>query len=509
MQPFPSFAHEDPQRNTRVNELPQLQRYSSAPVFRDMSTPFGDHASLSRNVSQFASEPVFRSLDPTASGVSLDRSHEPSHFVGHKDLYSSFTLDRPSFLSEPAPFSLAKPSFVFDRSSLNLNNDFPGMSLENLSMPPSFTSAKSLDTFSTFSLDRPSFAYDSSPFALTKPSFPAGPSASKDWGLDSQWEEINHNYTENNQQSSYAVQGASIAGQFSEAVMPPAFPSGPWVLEPTHFETYQPPHLLMNSLVEFLSANQIEFTASTEKYSLRCNAYLQNFTVCFCVRVFTLDQSPRYVVEFQRRSGDGLCFHEAYHQCLSHLQKQNFVQSAVEECNSSFSPPPLPDIEIPTQFLEEALRNLIAMSSSEYSDVQYEGIRSLAELSASVENQELIVREGLNVVIECLRSPADDVHRCAATTIANLAQFSLEYSRQVVSSGCLDTLYHLIHTSSVHHVVRESARALAGILSLGALSPQDEHLKRATALLLCHPDSSVRQYGTSFHAVATGQGAVF
>jgi hypothetical protein len=125
------------------------------------------------------------------------------------------------------------------------------------------------------------------------------------------------------------------------------------------------------------------------------------------------------------------------------------------------------------------VNHAVALAASEYEDVKSDAVRSLAGMATCEQSQRSILEgEGVKVVIECLSSFTGDVHRCAASTLANLLSAAsptiVSKARELVEThnGAANLFRLMLREKSEqqpdHHpvspqVLRECARALIAL----------------------------------------------
>eukprot|EP00455_Lapot_gusevi_P024107 TRINITY_DN2501_c0_g1_i4.p1 TRINITY_DN2501_c0_g1~~TRINITY_DN2501_c0_g1_i4.p1 ORF type:complete len:437 (+),score=52.64 TRINITY_DN2501_c0_g1_i4:127-1437(+) len=294
------------------------------------------------------------------------------------------------------------------------------------------------------------------------------------------------------------------AATFSAEMAVPSFPPQPWALEPTHVVSSQPAFVLINCLLEYLRDRQVEVTLNLPKYGLKCIYYHRYYEIVFRVRVYqSATEQNMVVLEFQRRSGDGLGFYDLFNQCVEYLVQQSMITPPPQIPKFRAEPESSPlagdDEEPLATDAIDVIQHLLNMAGSEYSDVQYEAMRALADLSDSERNQRVLLEQGgWQAASRGLLSSCYDVHRCAASTLANLAPACPQANERVLNAdGCLDVLYHFVETSTHPQVVKEAARALANLFQRGVKSSGEER-RKAWKILSNHTDPAIRQYAAIF-----------
>jgi len=247
---------------------------------------------------------------------------------------------------------------------------------------------------------------------------------------------------------------------------PPLAPGG--YLEPSyHFFTRSKPSEFLERLLSVLIAIQIDCQQLFGKFKLKCVGYSGGQRLPFIVSVFSTVEQGRSAIEFQRRSGCILQFSCLYNAIKQKLEAWGLIDGS-EVCKSvwSFSnkPPVIDESELSDDEAVQSINCLMQMASSDFIDVKASAVLAVSELSVEPAVQEALLKWGISPLVDWLTCRNEDVHRCAATIIANLANGKRADFCKAFCNSALSRLASLT-TSETLQVVRESARALANVAS--------------------------------------------
>lgn len=214
-----------------------------------------------------------------------------------------------------------------------------------------------------------------------------------------------------------------------------------------------------------------EWQDNESKFRFKCQAcsLAGGMRTEFFIRIFTMEHSHEYAVEFQRRSGNPVLFCDVYRAFVAGLERDGAISSEVPVLKTpSLAPPPLPltQEEESVSFVhsKETIQCLLQMLESNFVDVQCEALQALAELSFNDKLQLTMVQVGaVAAFLKATRSESVEVQRCAITCLAHLTTKN-EACRCVHEDGGVDVALGLCR-SNVSQVQRESARLLVNIAS--------------------------------------------
>jgi len=292
---------------------------------------------------------------------------------------------------------------------------------------------------------------------------------------------------------------------------PPA-PKGGYV-EPNYHATLSSFRLPMDALTavqHFLRSQSIDFYDCPAKYKLNCAAYFEGAKIPFKVRIYTISTPlKRYVIEFQRRSGNTLRFGEIYRLAMLSLYDEGLLSEGFEVPPEDL--PCLSSVPRPTLHLDKApatISILLQMASSSYEDVQCEALRSLSEISteqALRQPQQILNDNVLEAFIAYSNSEIEDARRCAVTGMANLTEpcdvLAKTFCHTLVARGLVEQFCHDICKSDeifTPQIMRETSRLLVNIAqSVGARMYDGLDREAATEAfgkLNLSADPAVRKY---------------
>ena len=279
------------------------------------------------------------------------------------------------------------------------------------------------------------------------------------------------------QQIDYTVETDTTSNfMTSPAPTSPPCPPGGYLEPSSHFfvSATDNPQSVLQSLYDLLRERQVDCEMCPDGWKMRGEAYRECARVEFLVRLFSTPSNARgeYAVEFQRRFGDGMVFHNLYAEVKKAWEGQQSAHSSPVHNRAVMSPltcPPLddqPDMQCCRQEQQTVLKCLLQMCKSECVDVKANAITALAEMSSKPEYKAAMLECGVvEQFIQCLGCTYSDVHRCALTGLANLVSCRrnrITCTAWMQSEKIKHAMCKLI-TSGCPQVVRECARSFAFI----------------------------------------------
>jgi hypothetical protein len=347
-------------------------------------------------------------------------------------------------------------------------------------------------------------------------------------------------------------------------------PNRPLFVEPIHFYSKCSPALIRQHLEEICTQSRIDVMPGVDLFSMVCSAYVDHASSNFRVSIFTDDKSAeqRYLIEIQRRSGESYAFHEAMSGIRSSLYERKVIEKSTSPVKRSWSDKAKAAIAARTKSCEPdaldrlnaqsadgcVLRSVLAhqersiqkpasaysafpivetddvvvasvnhavrLAASPYEDIKSEAIRAMAGMANQEQSQRALLAsigadgrrgESVKVTVACLRSVTPDVHRCAASTLANLLSAPIsdvaDSARELVEShGGADEMFRLIlreksetnpdYAPVSPQVIRECARALVALYGDSSASsiPHNSQAVRAIQKMHAHYCPVVREY---------------
>jgi len=300
----------------------------------------------------------------------------------------------------------------------------------------------------------------------------------------------------------------------------------------------------------FLREKNLDCVPKEEKFKLCCATYVGHEKTFFKCRIFALPVK-RYLLEFQRRSGNAVLFYDLFRETARFLQQQHMladdavVPSPPPGSPLSVQPLPLslrddalapPSLTAPPSPVASpadldpskakgAVRSLCEMGKSPYRDVRRQALRSLASFSSDTGLQKVLREEGaFDIFVAALSAECEDANRCAISGLANLAKSQEISCRQLVQQGCVRHLLSTVRQKGGNggtkgftpQVVREIARLLVNVREkLGReILPRCDKVdaqaecvaeaREALHSLMCSSDPVVRQHADTLHDVLGG-----
>lgn len=286
----------------------------------------------------------------------------------------------------------------------------------------------------------------------------------------------------------------------------PSTPPGGYLDPNCHFFINTPPVEALNQMHDLLKQKNVDVEVWWPCFKLKCHAYRDCSSVEFYVRVFQTTEEQRaehgrlYAVEFQRRFGDGMAFHQIYNDFKQSYISSSPSNSPSNTTNSLACPSlDLPDMQCCKVQQESVLRSLMSMCDSDCVDVKAQAIMALAEMTCTANCELKTAMFSLGVVqvfIRGLCCKYTDVHRCAVTGLANMISCRRNYQLcdGILSDAeALDSMSELIRTGCPQ-VVRECARSFAFLVDTMPDKVRNEPcVKSCVQALLSSEDSQARE----------------
>lgn len=344
-------------------------------------------------------------------------------------------------------------------------------------------------------------------------------------------------------------------------------PNRPSFVEPNHFYSKRSLAIIRAHLAEICMQMGVDVVPGSGKFSMKCSAYVEHASVEFLLSIFTDDvgDEERYLIEIQRRSGDSYAFHHTMSGLRALLVERKVIEkspvkrgwgdkakAAIAARTKSCGPDALDRLKAmqPTDSEGCLLRSLsqapaaayaafpivesddvvvasvnhaVRLAASLYEDVKSEAVQAMAGMATQEKSQRALLAAigddgcagaGVKVAIMCLQSITPDVHRCAASTLANLMSatddVASEARKFVTLYGGADALFSLILREKSEQqsenapvspqVLRECARALIALSGISSI-PKTAEAVSAMQKLHTHYCPAVREYAERLDAV--------
>jgi len=277
----------------------------------------------------------------------------------------------------------------------------------------------------------------------------------------------------------------------------------------------------------------IDCNCHADQFTIHCTTYSDHLSLQFIARIYSTDTPDKYVVELQKRRGDGLMFHCIYklvEKTLLHHGKSEVSTDSPLDLNALAASLPVPSLsafrtpELPASFattsvsddshpnssshsspsredIVETIRCLLDMACSDCADIAINGIAGLASLSSSkcaLTRELLSAPEYLSSITPLLSSKCENIHRCALTVLANLSQNSPSVSTFILQQEEAIAQLSKRSQSPTLQVVRETARVINSICSSVPSSQliQQETVKHTVLRLAQCSDATAKQHAT-------------
>lgn len=343
-------------------------------------------------------------------------------------------------------------------------------------------------------------------------------------------------------------------------------PNRPLFVELNHFYSKRSPAVIRQHLEEICIQMGVDVMPGSDLFSMTCLSYVNYASVEFLLSIFTDDigTEERYLIEIQRRNGDGQAFQDAVRGLRAFLGERKVIEKAVpvkrgwgdkakaaiaartKSCGpdalarlQAMHPPndgyffrsihqanvPRATIPLPssayasfpiaeTDVVVASVNHAVSLAASPYEDVKSDALQSLACMASHESQQALIVSEaGVKSVVACLQSFTADVHRCAASTLANLLSASGEVAsaaRVLVMryDGAGELFRLIIREKSENQLedvspqaLRECARALLALYGGDSDVSRSAESVSAIQKMRAHYCPLVREYAERLDAI--------
>jgi len=312
----------------------------------------------------------------------------------------------------------------------------------------------------------------------------------------------------------YTVMGAIQNLSMQQSASEPPAPKGGYI-EPNYNANLSPlrsPSETYQELMRNLSQQQVDFCEFPAKYKLNCAAYFEGAKICFKVRIYTVSHGgKRYVVEFQRRSGNTLRFGEIFRDAMIYLYSKDLLAEGFEVPPDNL--PSLSSVPRPPMHTDKALgtvKILLQMATSTYQDVRCEALRSLSEISSEEPLRVVLSKEGVvDVFLDYCSEECEDAFRCAISGLANLTMDDDCRSVVVATPKSKEIVQHLVklldkkgvngeYAGFTPQIIREIARFLVNLKGhLPTLLDDLELAKSAWEKLRFSKDAVARGHATA------------
>lgn len=224
----------------------------------------------------------------------------------------------------------------------------------------------------------------------------------------------------------------------------------------TTCSSQQTPAEVWDRIQELLREREIDFTANDSKLKIDAVVYDPTLPSRFRVRVYR-GENGGSIVAFQKRDG---C-HQAYHRLFAAVAA-DIGDNGKRITICSLEALPLPDDDDSDDSAGPAdddalclddnvhalIDNLIELIGSGYADQEKQAAAALVELSASHHLQVYKYSSMIQVLLRLLRSPDEDVVRCAALIFANIAPHCSSEAEADVAENLLGPLFSVLTTPS-------------------------------------------------------------
>lgn len=276
----------------------------------------------------------------------------------------------------------------------------------------------------------------------------------------------------------------------AEQVVVGPVPPLPYELEPVTVirKNFPSSATAASAVIGALREGGVDFTAEPESAKWRCAQCCAAACVVFTVQLYLA--AGEYVIEIQRRSGEGFAFMAIYRQIKGYLTGKAVKSRPANFGLLSPSLPPslLALVSEPEPNAVEEVSLPINLLESEYLDTQKEGIRCLSEMASDLSTRDRIASSS-DALGMTLRSVGNFLAAAVEVEQRSFAVFTL--ANLTEAAPCKDMLtttqdlYHILHT-------------LAGFVQNG--SYEDAQMRREAARCLAnlattHGEAMVRVLG--------------
>lgn len=268
--------------------------------------------------------------------------------------------------------------------------------------------------------------------------------------------------------------------RFQEADVPPPAPVDSFFEfeVTTLYATSHVPFEIGNSVLDFLTGQVVSTLTKVRraKFSIKADVFVDSMMCTVKMRVYS-QGSGQFAIEFQRRSGDTLCFNTIFQQASDYLKRQHHMNVGA----SAQVPSPLSFQQLPTDHLLDSIDEvdlvpLLDMASLVNAPrLQAEAATSLSQMAAEGKPAVRSSRV-FQCIAELMQKSSTDVAFPTACLLSHLAQQS-EAAPLFASHGLLPKLLEKIRSEETDVQVRHKcAQALSAATQWqsGATLPQHD-----------------------------------
>lgn len=187
----------------------------------------------------------------------------------------------------------------------------------------------------------------------------------------------------------------------TSAPEPPPLPPTPFFLDRNSFDLSRaavPAQQLHTDLLRIFSCLEVDYVWKPEKWKFVCKAYPNDEPVDFRVRLYMRPGEKTYALEFQQRAGSRFGYHRLINRLKDslHLSSEKVVPG----------PPMKSFAGNPQGMLAYGeINQVLTMLSSNFADVQREGLRIMCEFAQLKQAGDALVKTGaIASIVSCLKS---------------------------------------------------------------------------------------------------------
>lgn len=209
----------------------------------------------------------------------------------------------------------------------------------------------------------------------------------------------------------------TVMQPFEEPADAPLLPAFPYLVDSTHYTSTAKLGRVVEDITSTLRSHDIDFTFNPLKAKFKATALESNCILDFRIRVFWDASTQHHVIEFLKLQGSSYLWFGLYNRLVADHEP---LSSGKSKRAARILP-----VGLSADFDDlDQLQPSIAMLSSCFAELQSEGVRHLADVSADKSVAGLLLKPGvlnLSSISVLLRSCSVEISAASARLLGNLA----------------------------------------------------------------------------------------
>lgn len=278
-----------------------------------------------------------------------------------------------------------------------------------------------------------------------------------------------------------------------------------WVCSSSSLVSNEDASTLLMDIEAVLSEHrtQVSFETTPEKFKIKAVAFSNGAeSAQLYIRLYK-GKAANVVIEFQRKQGDARTFYNVFHKVVAALGEARVRSYSGEELHQAPKPLPnldldgLPDVAmpcapVPTLTVSTLIIALMSMAREGFLDVKKQALSELVAISKKhAMSLRMHKQEMVPLMLDMLGSTDEELARCAAMVLANLAALEHDVAEPTSWLGPVQletALARMLDVLAVPRTLfnadtkRHTARAILDVLKTG---PPDAHTELRMLSMVC------------------------